>query len=533
MTAVAPEIESAGTARPRTFLPILAIALTMAASLAVGAAAAQQPVIAVVGVLALLGAVAVAIRPEVAVLIVVALIYSNAPVVLSQFHDVPLAIAASVPLILAAPLAYDILVRRKKIVLTPAMPWIAAFLVIQIVSTISARDTTDAVSSLSTFLGEGIGLYVLITNTIRSTEVLRAVVWVLLLVGAFLGGLSFFQEITQTYGTSYFGFAQTEAAATGVTETGLARLAGPIGEKNRYAQIMLMLVPLALLQISAERSRLLKVAALGCAALAAIAIALTFSRGAALAAGIIVIAMVALRYIRLNHLVAAAALVALVLIAVPAYGERLTSLADLGALLSDEPAGSATDNSLLSRATENLTALRVFADHPILGVGPGQFPNYYRDYADEIGVSVRAADRQAHNLYLGIAAETGILGLTAFLGAVAVTLFQLARARARALASRPDLAAMAAGFMLALVGYLASGLFLHLSYARYFWLVLALAGVAAAVILQATAKGTDDAATPRREPPRAERERRELLVVAEDVHDEMGLAGRGLVDPAE
>ncbi|HSL32690.1 MAG TPA: hypothetical protein VK871_03515, partial [Candidatus Limnocylindrales bacterium] len=51
---------------------------------------------------------------------------------------------------------------------------------------------------------------------------------------------------------------------------------------------------------------------------------------------------------------------------------------------------------------------------------------------------------------------------------------------------RPDLAAMAAGFMLALVGYLASGLFLHLSYARYYWLVLALAGAAATVILEVT-----------------------------------------------
>ena len=55
---------------------------------------------------------------------------------------------------------------------------------------------------------------------------------------------------------------------------------------------------------------------------------------------------------------------------------------------------------------------------------------------------------------------------------------------------------MAAGFMLALVGYLASGLFLHLSYARYYWLVLALAGAAASVILQATKESTDDAATP-------------------------------------
>ena len=50
---------------------------------------------------------------------------------------------------LVAPLAYDILVRRQKIVLTPAMPWIAAFFVIQIVSTIIARNTTRTPSPRS------------------------------------------------------------------------------------------------------------------------------------------------------------------------------------------------------------------------------------------------------------------------------------------------------------------------------------------------------------------------------------------------
>ena len=171
--------------------------------------------------------------------------------------------------------------------------------------------------------------------------------------------------------------------------------------------------------------------------------------------------------------------------AIPISGAKNACLTLMpAALLSDEPAGSDVDNSVLSRATENLTAIQVFADHPVVGVGPGQYPNYYRDYADEIGVSVKAENREAHNLYLGIAAETGLVGIVMFLGAVVATLMQLMRARARALATRPDLAAIAAGFMLALVGYLASGMFLHLSYARYFWLVLALAGAAAAVILR-------------------------------------------------
>jgi putative inorganic carbon (HCO3(-)) transporter len=492
MTARAPaarriETPPSSSRSPRSALvPLAALAITIGASLAIGALAAGSPILALFGAFAVLAFLGIAMRPEVAVLLVVGLIYSNAAVVMVQFQGAPFVLAAAVPLILLAPLAYSLLAERRPIVVTPALPWIVLFLVVQLLSSIVAEDVAAAAAAAGAFLLEGLVLYVLITNTIRSTEMIRAVVWVLILVGAALGALSLWQTVTETFTNDYFGFAQNEAAVTGLTETGIARLAGPIGEKNRYAQIMLMLVPLALMQASAERRRLLKIVALACGALAAIAVALTFSRGAALAAGLIVVAMVALRYIRPSHLLAAVLVVGLVLVIVPQYGERLASLADVSALLSEEPAGAETDNSLLSRATENIAALNVFADHPILGVGPEQFPQYYRAYADAVGISVRAADREAHNLYLETAAETGLLGAITFFGAVAVTLIELARARAAALRRhRADLAAMATGFLLAMAAYLATGLFLHLSYARYYWLILALAGVTAYVIRRA------------------------------------------------
>jgi O-antigen ligase len=489
MTARAPaahRIEPAPSRRPTrsSLLPVIALGVTISGSLVIGALAAGSPIIAVFGAVALLASLAVAIRPDYAVLVVVALIYSNAPLVLVQFHGAPFILVAIVPVILVAPLAYDLLVQRRPIVITPALPWIVAFLVVQIVATIFAQDVSAATDGLSSFLFEGLLLYVLITNTVRTPVLIRQIIWTLLLVGAALGALSLWQELTSTYTNDYFGFAQTEAAITGISD-GFERLAGPIGEKNRYAQVMLMLVPLAIIQASAERSRLLKLAALACGGLAAIAVALTFSRGAALAAAMILAAMVGLRYIRPSHVLVAIGLVVVVAIAVPAYGTRLTSLADVTAIFSDEPASAGTDNSLLSRATENLAALNVFADHPIVGVGPEQFPEYYRVYADEIGISVRAADRQAHNLYLETAAETGILGLITFLGAIVVTLIQLAKARAAALRrGRQDLAAMATGFLLSVLAYMATGIFLHISYARYFWLMLALAGATAFVVQQ-------------------------------------------------
>jgi putative inorganic carbon (HCO3(-)) transporter len=471
----------------RSLAAIGALGLVIAIGLIAGSIAAHEPILALFGAVGLLAAVIVAGRPEAAVLLVVGLMYANVPVILVSFHDVPFVIGAAVPLTLAAPLAYELLVRRQKIVVTPALPWIVGYLLVQIVSTLTSRDTTNAADALGAFVIEGLALYILVTNTVRSAEILRSLIWVLLIVGALLGALSLDQQVTETYSNAYFGFAQTDATATGVAETGLARLAGPVGEQNRYAQIMLMLVPLGLMMVSAERRRWLKLGAVVCAGLAALAVALTFSRGAALAAGIILLVMIAMRYVRISHVAAAAGLVALVLIAVPAYGERVTSVTSILSLLSEDSSTSATDNSLLSRATENLTALSVWADHPIVGVGPGEFPAYYRGYADKIGLSIKAQDREAHNLYLGIAAESGSLGLIAFLGAVGVTMWHLARVRRRAMKIRPDLAAMATGFLLALVGYLGSGLFLHLSYARYYWLVLALAGAAAVVVDRLTA----------------------------------------------
>ncbi len=119
-----------------------------------------------------------------------------------------------------------------------------------------------ATDELVTFLLEGIGLYLLVVNVVRTPSAMRNAVWTLLAVGAFLGGLSVFQAVTGTYSNDYFGFAQSDATNDlGVAVQGLTRLAGPIGEKNRYAQIMLMLVPLALFQGWSERRRILKLAA--------------------------------------------------------------------------------------------------------------------------------------------------------------------------------------------------------------------------------------------------------------------------------
>jgi O-antigen ligase len=490
-------------AEPRTHTgrraaPWAAVAAIAAVGLAaaLAAIAVSSPILAVGLVGAALLAMTIIVRPSVATLVVVGILYSNAGVIAVRFHDVPSFVAAAVPALLIPPLAAFIVLERRRIVITSAFPWIAVFLLVHLVSGIFSVDAGVAFDTIVTFVLEGLGLYFLVTNVVRTREAIIAIVWILLAIGTFLGALSFYQDATGTYDNTYLGFAQPSEATVAVDETGLGttaqyRLAGNIGEKNRYAQIMLMLVPLALFMAIGERSRVRRILALGAAGVIAIGVALTFSRGAAVGFVLLFGIMFLMGYLKWKHMVAVVLGAAIVLAAVPVYTERLAELVAVTETVGTSGIDQA-DGAIQSRITEGLAALLAWADHPVIGVGPGEFPLYYREYADVVGIKVKAADRESHNLYLGLAAELGIIGITVFLVIVGLTLRELARARRAVRARDPLMADLATGFILSIVAYLSTGIFLHMSFIRYFWLMLALAAATAVVAKAIATTGETD-----------------------------------------
>ena len=120
----------------------------------------------------------------------------------------------------------------------------------------------------------------------------------------------------------------------------------------------------------------------------------------------------------------------------------------------------------------------LFLDHPILGAGPGLARHYYQHYESLVGGKVRADTRRTHNLFLQLAAETGIVGLSAFLLVVALTFGGLERARRRLETTDRQLWGVVCGLELALIISLTTSLFLHAAYIRYFWLLLGLSAAA-------------------------------------------------------
>ncbi len=438
--------------------------------------------------LAMLAVVGVAfvtiVRPTSAVLAVAAIVYSNTAALAVTFYGAPSIVAAAVPVLLVAPGLYYLGFQYRPLIIPPAAPWLLALLAIQLVSGLLARDPSDATSYIFTFVLEGLVVFFLVVNAIRERRMLYLTLWVLLLTGAGLGLVSGLQQVTQTYYTAYLGFGQIGDGVVPLSATLGAelrpRLAGPIGESNYYAQYLLMLVPIGIVLAGIERDRVRKLAALGATGLVIIGMATAASRGAALGLAFVLLVLMLLRYIRPTQLIAGGLVAFVALSAVsPGYINRLVRLEGVASGEDD------ADAAVLGRIGENTAALLAFSDHPVVGVGPGQFRHVYQDYARTLGADIHEGARVAHSLYLSTLAEVGILGAMAFFGAIGTTMWGLIRWRKRLRAREPELVDMATGMFVSLIGFLATGVFLDLAYARYFWFMLAVAAAAGHLVTRA------------------------------------------------
>jgi putative inorganic carbon (HCO3(-)) transporter len=464
---------------------LLALSAVLCIAISVGVFAARGPFFVALAIAGILLAFVLVVWPDASTLAVFFVLYTNAAAVAVRFHNVPFVVGAAVPLLFVIPLANYLIIRRKKLIFHPLLPFIGLFLLVQIISALQAIKLSESFLELVTFISEGLGLYFLITNVVRTPKTLRRVVWTLLIAGGLIGGLTTYQQFTKTFDNNYGGFAQVSNAAFGTGQQNLLgevvqpRLAGPIGEQNRYAQIMLMLVPLGLFRMWGERSLKLRALAAVATAFISLGVLLTFSRGAAIGFMLLIAIMLITRYIKIYQ-IAIILMGAFVLIqVVPSYKARLSSLNVFTDLLSQGSSANLAeaDGSIRSRLTEMGAAGLVFIDHPFVGVGPGMFKYYYRTYAERIGLRVLNADREAHSLFPGLAAEVGGLGVLAFVIILYLTLRDLIRVRRKLIRLRPEEANYATAFILSIVSYLMTGLFLHNGYIRFFWTIMALASV--------------------------------------------------------
>src|SRR5205807_5180639 len=128
----------------------------------------------------------------------------------------------------------------------------------------------------------------------------------------------------------------------------------------------------------------------------------------------------------------------------------LAFIGSVGERLSGRGPDSPID-MLGSRADVWAAALGMLADHPLCGVGVADFVNYYPQYSGQpYGLN------HAHDLFLNVAAERGLLGVATF-AAVLIGLFRSMASSFRRALGRSD-KVLAAGLIASFVGYLAHSL---------------------------------------------------------------------------
>lgn len=303
----------------------------------------------------------------------------------------------------------------------------------------------------------------------------RRALWLVLWSVTALAAMGSYQVLTGNYGQTFFGFAgsSNEQVLSGVLGV---RLIGPLSDPNFYGLILVAVLPLAVYRLLDETRLLYRLAAAGAALTILFAIVNTYSRGALVALFLSAVFLLWERRVRPASLLFIGLAGLLLWVIMPASStQRLRNFTNVLSGTSNV----LDESSLRGRASEFISGLMMFADHPILGVGLGNYPGQYQTYASELGLEYRAKPREAHSLYVEVLAETGLLGLTAFSLLFGGLLLRLNRLR-RSLLQQQDAQAAVwiTSFLLCVITYLLCSIFLHGDYIRYLWLLVSLAAAA-------------------------------------------------------
>ncbi len=270
----------------------------------------------------------------------------------------------------------------------------------------------------------------------------------------------------------------TNLAVSANSAGGLDRLSGTFGDPNELATVLAAGIILSSTMLfDRGRSSILRLTSGAIAAMLLFALFLTLSRGGlvALAAGLLAWVLVAGRH-RMQALLGVGALAAITVwfflaFAPPQAKDRLTH-ADGGS----------------GRTDIWKVGWRMVEAHPVNGVGAGNFSQnaiHYLLVPGQIAQSQYIVDvpSVAHNAYLQVLAETGIVGLSFFLilifGSLGCTWSAVRTFRER---NDHEGELLARGVFVATVAVLAGYFFLADQHSKYMWLLLslgpALAGLA-------------------------------------------------------
>lgn len=315
-----------------------------------------------------------------------------------------------------------------------------------------AASPADSADVLTDMFLKVVAIFILMINLINTRERLRLMLKLVVICGTVL---SFFAILSYVQGNPGLG---SMGAQTGGRITGM--VGGIFENPNDLATSLDLLIPLAV-ALALTRKGLRRAAYFACAAILAIGVVVTFSRGGFL--GMVAMGGLLLWKVgRRNRATTALAVVTILmvfLIAMPVgYSSRITTIFDTQ---SDPTGSSQARKELLERAAV------VAANHLVIGVGMGNYSIY----------SIH--EQRAHNSFLEISAELGVAGLIAYLIMLVAPLRSLRRIEKESLdghrRGRQEMYYLIAAVQASLVAYIVCSCFGSIQYHWFLYYPLAYA----------------------------------------------------------
>lgn len=370
--------------------------------------------------------------PRMGIIIVVGLIYSNfATLVGGGLFKIVVVYTLVVWLI-------NNLMNDPKFVSHRTSSYVGLFTLLVIISIVPASNKELALEAFVTYMKSAI-LYLLIINLVDSPKMMKYTLWAIVLmagVNAFVGMTNFFSNVILA-----------------------GRVSALREDPNNLAIILVTAVPLTVALIKEQKHLISKMILVVCGISIIITTALTYSRGGAIALGFVLLWM--LYHERKNKFVIILSILVLTVI-IYLFVEEFSHYQRLIRLV-------VKDQSFLQRLKLYRGGIKMFISNPLIGVGIGNFIVWSTRYT---GLMMAL---YAHNIFLHIGAETGIVGLLSFV----LILFSGFKAAVHAHRNGlkynvRSVVNYANGIKISLVGFIVAGMFLSQHFNKALWTLLGL-----------------------------------------------------------
>ena len=329
--------------------------------------------------------------------------------------------------------------------------FIAILLLIMLLSTIYAVDKKLALSESARFITY-IFMYFIIKYEFNSKKQINILLRCYIFISFVLSCIGIVQHFT--------GFALTEKfIKTNAFGEGI-RIASTLYNPNAYgAYLILIIFPVIMLCIY-EKNKNKKILYIFLSILLLTNLLMTFSRNALLGFGL---GLLVLTLIYSIKLIFALGGLSILMVFIPSVFQRVK---DVTSLSQNE-----------SRIKLWKTAIMMIKEHPILGVGNGNFVTRYNEYVKKYKELKYQEYKNypGHNSYLKVQSELGIIGIVSFLAIVTIALCRVKKLYTTTTDKfyKPFYMGVMASMVAFLFMNLSDNLFFVPKATTYFWFLLA------------------------------------------------------------